>query len=220
MLGLRMSLLWAIAFIVMTGAFSGPVAVADDTQYWNEFILEAPLSQQVVLEVGCEQQLVDDVSEFAVYNITLEPSCEFRDWMSFGLGYRWEREKEESEWATENRYWLHQSFMGALAGFECRLKTKLELRELEDNEVWRIRSRLKLQYPAKVGSLELAPFISEEPFYDFDAEAWNRNRAMVGLSVGVSQHVELSLYCLNLAEEDEDEWTTAHVVGTELVFAF
>jgi hypothetical protein len=160
------------------------------------------------------------MSDFALYNVTVEPSYELSHWLSFGPGYRYEREKDEGKWLTENRYWLHFTLKHEVARWKMKVKSKLEFRDLEDDEMWRFRGKLKVQRPLQMGSVEIAPFISEEPFYDFEDGRWNQNRAAIGLSTELTDHMDFSLYYMNVAKKSEDDWNSTHVVGTEIVFPF
>ena len=137
----------------------------DDTQYWNEVIFEVGLSDRVDTEIAFEQKVVDNLTDFGLANVTLEPSYRINQWFSLGPGYRYERERDEGDWMTEHRYWLHATFKRELAGYKAKFKPKLEFRDLEGDDVWRIRTKLKIQRSLQLGYIEIAPFLFEDPFH-------------------------------------------------------
>ena len=100
------------------------------------------------------------------------------------------------------------------------LKSKLEYRDVQGNDRWRLREKLKVKQPVNLGTAHFAIFVSDELFYDFDPEDWNQNRAAAGLSLEPFSNVELDLFYLNRADKDENEWSSVNVIGTEIVVAF
>ncbi len=121
---------------------------------------------------------------------------------------------------TENRYWLHAAIKHDVGSWKTKLKTKCELRDLEGEDVWRIRAKLKVQRPIRVGGKELVPYFAEEPFYSFSKERWNQNRAFFGVNVPINDHLEIALYYLNKAKNRGEVWTSDHIIGTEVVIPF
>ena len=199
---------------------AGARAEGGDLQYWNEFIFEAPLRERLDLETAFEQNWVDDANVFSLYNFTLEPSYRAGDRWSLGPGYRWEQELEEGEWLTENRYWLHLSLKGEAFGWKAKFKPLIEYRDLEGDDVWRFRPKLKIKRPLDLGSIQLTPYFAEDPFYVLEDGQWKQNRATAGFSFEPVEHLELSIYYMNVAKESDDGWYANHVIGTEIVFGF
>lgn len=209
-----------LAIVVLVWGYLCSYAHSDDTQYWNEFIFEFGLCGRFAAEVALEQQFVDDISEFALYNVTVEPSYKISERLSLGIGYRYEREKDEGDWLTEHRYWPHVTLKHEIGEWKIKLKSKLEFRDLKHDDVWRIRTKLKIQRPLHIASFKITPFLSEEPFYDFSDDRWNQNRAAVGLTTELRKHTDFTIYYMNMAKRSDDDWDSTHIVGTEIVFAF
>jgi len=198
-----------------------PIKVnASDTQYWNEFVFEHDFDEELSLDTALEQQLVNDMSTFALYNITLEPSYKLSNRTSIGLGYRYEREKENGKWATENRYWAHHGIKWQFDQSGLKLKSKIEYRNLENNNYWRFRSKLKYHHEIQTDSSNTTTFLSIEPFYDFNEDKLNQNRTAVGLSFDLSESIEISIYYLNIAKKAIDNWNYTNVLGTEVAIRF
>lgn len=200
----------------------GPGAriLADDTQYWNELILKPALPRQAELEIASEQKVVNDVEDFGLVNLTVEPGFAVSERLTLGPGYRYEREREEGEWLTENRCWFHASLKQAWGDWKCGFKATLEYRDLEEDDGWRMRTKFKVKHPLPVHGLMAVLFLADEPFYDFQSERWNQNRASAGLSADLADNLECTLYYMNVAKDRGDDWSESHVAGTEWVFSF
>ena len=174
----------------------------------------------MTLEAAAEQQFVDDLSTFGVFNFTLQPAWELTEGFSIGPGYQYERELEEGVWLEENRTWLHGTVSASIAEWTVKLRTNLEYRDLEEDDTWRLREKVKVRRPLRLGSVELEPFAFEEPFYDFGAGRWNQNRAAAGFSFKAAGEIEISPAYMNLARRSGDDWSFAHVICTEIAFEF
>ena len=94
-----------------------------------------------------------------------------------------------------------------------------EYRDLEEQDRWRIRERIMLKWPVRVGELTVIPFASAEAFYDFTADQINQTRLAAGLSVPWGRHMSLTVFYMNKADRDND-WSTTNVLGTEVAFKF
>lgn len=198
----------------------GNHASADDTQYWNELILKPALAPRTEVEIASEQKMVDDMKDFGLINLTVEPAFTLAQGLIIGPGYRYEREREEGEWLVENRYWCHASIKRAWGDWKGRFKATLEYRDLEEGDGWRLRTKFKLQHPLNIAGRKAALFLSDEPFYDFQAERWNQNRAAAGWSSDLAENLELTVYYMNVAKDGGDDWGETHVAGTEWVWSF
>ncbi|MFO1492036.1 MAG: DUF2490 domain-containing protein [Kiritimatiellia bacterium] len=205
--------------LLVLACFAGPIR-ADDTQYWNEFVLAFDLADRVSLEAAAEQQFVDDLSTFGVINFTLQPAWELTDGFSLGPGFQYERELEEGAWLEEKRAWLHATVSASFAEWTVKLRTNLEYRDLEADDTWRLREKVKVRRPLRLGAVELEPFAFEEPFYDFGAGRWNQNRAAAGFTFKLAEGIEMSPAYMNLARRSGDDWSFAHVICTEVAFEF
>lgn len=219
---MRPGVLRAVTFppvFLILALFAGPVR-ADDTQYWNEFVFSSGLTERLSLEAATEQQVVDDLSTFGVFNFTLEPSFVVPGDMTLGPGYQYERELEDGAWLEEHRYWLHHTVSSSLSDWKVKLRSRIEYRDLEEDDTWRLREKVKLRRPLRVGPVGLEPFVFEEPFYDFGAGRWNQNRAAAGVTFKVAEGIEISPAYMNLSKRSGDDWSFAHVICTEIAFEF
>jgi hypothetical protein len=194
-------------------------APAGDWQYWNEFITETPITERFKVEGALEQQEVDDMSEFGLYNVTIAPVVDVTGWLSVGAEYKYEREKEDGVWGTEHRYTIRAGVKHEAAGAGLKLTGLVDFRDFESDDQWRWHPKLKIAYPIAVGGLDVVPFLTEEPYYVFAGEGWNQNRSSLGVTFE-TQTVEISAYHMRVMRKTGDTWPGTHVVGTEVVFKF
>jgi hypothetical protein len=201
-------------------ALASAAPAADDWQYWNQLVLKHEFTDRLALDVASEQKWSVDPWDLFQYNTTLLPTVSVTDNVSVGVGYRYERKEQGEEWMTENRLLFPLTFGWALNPWQFQLRSQLEYRDLEDDQDrWRIRERILLKRPVRIGEVTVTPFISEEVFYDFTVEQMNQNRAAVGLSAPWGKHTTLSVFYMSKADR-RDHWSTVNVLGTEVAVKF
>jgi hypothetical protein len=208
--------------LIATGALALASAAwaSDDWQYWNQVAFKHELTEKVTLDVASMQKWVADPWDFFLYNVAVVPSVRLTKDVSLGAGYFCERKEKGERWLTENRLLVPLAVGWTAGPWLCQLRNQLEYRDLEDSpDRWRMRERITLRWPVRLGRLSLVPFASEEAFYDFAAEQMNQNRAAVGLSVPWGKRMSLTVYYMNRADRDDD-WSSVNVLGTEAALKF
>jgi hypothetical protein len=210
----------AITLAVFAIALPPAPTRADDTQFWNEFIATMEFPDGFSVLAASEQDFIDDVSRLGLWNVTLEPCYAPLDWLSFGVGYRNEHAWKPDDWRTENRYWLHAGVKHKVAGWNLSLRPKLEFRDKEKDDGWRLRTKFRIQRSVTLGGVAFTPYWSEEPFYDARTHEWNQNRMAVGLRFAVTRSLQLGAYYTHCALKSGDEWDNTHALGTELLASF
>jgi len=193
---------------------------SDDWQYWNQLALKHEFNDRVALDIASEQKWYTDSSDFFLYSVLVVPTVSLAENVSLGAGYRLERREEQDEWMTENRFLLPLTVGWTVKPWMFQMRNQLEYRDLENNQDrWRIRERIALRRPVRIGQFTVIPFVSEEVFYDFTVRQMNQNRLAAGLSVPWGKHMTLTIFYMNKADRDGD-WSTTNVLGTEVTFKF
>ncbi len=197
-----------------------PALPGADTEYWHESIFAFDLDEGASMEIGFEQQFVDQCSKFALYNFTLEPSFRLDARSSMGFGFRHEREKEDGIWTTEDRYWLHYASKHRAGKWTFKFRPLLEYRNLAERDAWLLRPKLFIQHPARIGKKAVKFSIVGDPYYAFYAGAVRQKRISAGITFDLARKTECSLYYLRKLKWSGDDWKTTHVIGSELVFSY
>ncbi len=192
---------------------------ADDWQYWNELVLAHEVTDKLALGLAFQQKWQDNFSDLFLYSAAFVPMVRLAEGVTVGAGYRWERREEDDDWITENRLLFPLAFRWTLAPWTIRWRNQPEYRELEDKDRWRLRERILVEHPVRLGAATVTPFASEEVFYDFTAGEANQNRLAVGLSLPLRERLSLDLFYMTKADKD-DHWSSVNVLGTEISIDF
>jgi len=199
---------------------SAPLEASDDWQWWNQLVFRHEMTDTVDLTVATEQKFSDDFSDFYLYNVTVVPTVDLAKGVSVGAGYRREiQECDDGDWTVENRLLVPLTLGWTVAPWTVRLRNQLEYRDLETTDRWRLRERITLAHPIRLGETAVEPFVSGEAFYDFTDERVNQSRFSVGVSVPWTKHISLALFYMHRADKDDD-WSSTNILGTDVVFRF
>jgi hypothetical protein len=100
----------------------------------------------------------------------------------------------------------------SLAGLNFDDRSRIERLDGLPGDPWRYRNRLQVSHPLEGLGPIGAVFASDEAFYDFSRQKWDRNRAQVGFSVHVARRQRLDIYYLR----QDDRYArpgTLHALG-------
>jgi hypothetical protein len=204
---------------VVALAWASAARASDDWQYWNQLVLKHKFNDRFALSLTSEQKFEDDFSHFYLYNFTVLPTVRLAEGVTLGAGYRRDQTEQDDQWEAENRLLFPLTFTWSRKPWTFRWRNQLEYRDQESDVSWRLRERLLAQRPVTVAGFTVAPFASEEVFYDFTAGEVDQNRLTAGLSFPAGESMSLHLYYSNRAQKDGD-WTTTNILGTEIDFEF
>ena len=83
----------------------------------------------------------------------------------------------------------------------------------------RYRNKIQLKIPVKKDGKEIfAPFVADEPYYDFSQNKWNRNEFSAGINKKIFGKVSADFFYL-LQTNDTQILKTVHVFGVNLKFS-
>lgn len=193
---------------------------SDDGQYWNEFILKHSVTPQLETHLKLEQRFVDDFGDFGLHNYAPGILYKVTQYFDFELNYKFEREKGEKEWTNEHRLEIIPILKGRWGGFGFKLKNRLEYRDIEGDESWRLREKIIIARTVNVNGSTFKPYFSEEIFYDFRVGDFNQNRIAAGILKKINRNLEVGLYYLYKTSKKKSDWSGANILGTEFVISF
>jgi hypothetical protein len=205
---------------ILVAGYVGHVQAADDWQYWNGIKLKHALHAQWDAHITLEQRVTGDLSELGLHNyspgIVYTPNTH----VDYLIGYKYELSKGASRWGEEHRLEQMLTLKGSWHGFTGSLGTRFEYRSIDGDERWRWREKAKISRQVKLGNITFTPYISEEFFYDFEVDAYNQNRAVIGVTKRVSSSVTLDLYYMYTASLKSAGWSGVNVIGTGMTIVF
>lgn len=215
--------MYLLRFLII-GVFAlcdvGIVNAGDDWQYWNELILKREVTQELDFHIKLEQRLVDDFGEFFLHNYAPGFVYKFNSHFDAELNYKFEREKGKRRWTNEHRLEMISIIKWQWSEFSFKLRNRLEYRNIDGDQNWRSREKIKVTRAVGFDGFYLTPYISEEIFYDFRVGDFNQNRVSIGVSKKIISGLEMSIYYLFKSNKRSGKWTHANVLGTEFVIVF
>lgn len=85
-------------------------------------------------------------------------------------------------------------------------KGKPEVRYNDDKEFFRCRDKLTVKLP-KFTQFKIQPYITEEPFNDFDANELNKNRVYAIINFEVVKNFKADIYYIFDSRKKIGDWT-------------
>lgn len=201
--------LFAIVVCLSTSSLAQPSVPVSDFQIWNETVISIPLVKTKkkdgkegeklslllfgVLRFG--QNLTRAVDgrigfgfDLKLNNlITLSPTYLYRGGEPF-------RNRKE----YEHRIRFDLTFEKKWKAFSIKDRNRVEYRFRNSRaDSVRYRNKFTLRIPVYKDGKELfAPFVAEEPFYDFSARAWSSNEFSAGISKQFNKSVSAEFFYL------------------------
>ena len=202
---------------------SGVPAYDDgDVQFWNSNGVVGKLSERWQIQVDEEFRFGKDMEELYYYHTDAGFVFKVSSKFTLGLNYRHVTNLiGDNKWEVEHRPHINGTFKWSWGGinFSNRGRFELRIRPDRDNQ-WRFRDKLSMAVPFQFDSIKLSPYIADEPYYDFDAEEWNRNRIYGGVNVLFMKHFETELYYMLQSSKSKDKWSDINVSGLKLKYRF
>lgn len=195
-------------------------------EYWGTSEISAPIiKDKIDFKIKTESRFNKDFSMH--YYESIDPGMDFKltNWLSLGAYCEYIREKKknirkENVWKTEYRPHADATFKYKFYGFILSDRNRMEYRaKVGEKNTFRYRNRLTLQFP-KFSSLNIQPYIADEPFYEFEAHDLNNNRAYIGADFTIYKNLKGGLYYMCESRKKQKEWENANVLGTNIKFGF
>jgi hypothetical protein len=192
---------------------------AFDIAYWNEFVISHKLDESFDLHLKTEQWYLDNVSRLGQYNFTPGIKFNWSEHVNLEMNYRYQRLKLLDEFTTEHRLEIIPYLKGQWAGFQIELRNRFELRNIDGDESFRLRERIQIMRNFKYKDWDFDYYISDEIFYDSNANNFNQNRAKIGVVKEVTPGLNMGLYYMYWTIKGE-ELFKANVIGTTFSILF
>jgi len=212
------TLLGVFVFVTCLGS---EAYARDDWQFWHSYALKTKLAEDFSFKVTAEQRLVDDFSNSTVANVSPGFLWHASKYFEVGPFFKYERSKKSNgDHVNERRWLLEGTLKGSLGPLKISDRNRISYRDRSSTDEWRYRNRIKLSYPIPVKKITLAPFVSEEIFWQWNEGSYNQNRIQMGVAAKLNQHVSLSLYYMIKSNRKGEDWDDVHILGTSLGLSF
>lgn len=204
----------AIIILLLVGFVSlsdASARAANDWEYWSQFEISHAITDRVVLKIKPELRYNEDFDHH--YYSHVEVGCDWKisSWFVLGSYYRYIEERKKSEWKRESRPQLDATFKKTLFGLMFSDRNRLEYRDPEDRDAFfRYRNKFTVAFPP-LTRLKGQFYIAEEPYYDFYADEWNKNRLYIGMEFRVVKNFKAGLTYILESRRKNRTWTNHNV---------
>jgi hypothetical protein len=192
---------------------------ADDWEYWSQYEIVGSIAKNLDFRVKPELRYNNDFNDLYYMHFEMGVDWKVSKWLVLGPYYRHVNEKKRGDWTVEFRPHLNATFIWAYWGIDLSDRNRLEYRGREETQSFRYRNRLMAKLP-KYTQFRIQPYVAEEPFYDFEENRWNKNRAYVGVEFPVVKTLKGGLFFIYESRLKNDKWTSASILGTSLSYKF
>jgi len=190
-----------------------------DWEYWNHYEIAGSINDKLDFKVKPAFRHKDDFNNHYYTHFDIGLDWKVNDWFVLSQYYCHVNEKKKGNWKVEYRPHLNITFKWKFLGLSFSERNKLEYRIKEDKEFFRYRNKLTVKLPKFTQSM-FQVYISEELFYDFDANELNKNRVYTDMDFKVINNLKAGLYYILESRKKKDEWINVNVLGTVLRYSF
>ena len=220
-----------LCFCVVPGFSQTDDSPETDTQFWNETKIYFPVlkktdkngkkSDRLSFFVSGNLRVGQNVRHFvderigAGFDLSLTKNVSVSTMYLYRAG---QPLKNKKEYEHRLRYDLNLEKKWKTFSIKDRNRIEHRIRHSRDDST-RYRNKIQLKIPITKGGKELfAPFVADEPYYDFSRKKWNRNEFSVGISKKLPGKVSADFFYL-LQQNDTQVLKTVHVFGVNLKFS-
>jgi hypothetical protein len=188
-------------------------------EYWTNYGFTDSVSDNVSIKVAPELRYKGGFSGHYYTHIDIGLDWKINNWLVIGPYYRHVEEKKNGQWNVEYQPNINATLKADLSGLSVSDRNRLEYRIQDEKEFFRYRNKLTLKLK-KMTSLEIQPYIAEEPFYDFDASEINKNRLYAGFGLTVFDKLKADINYILESRKKADHWVDVNVLVLSLRYSF
>jgi hypothetical protein len=189
--------------------------VAGDWEHWAGLDMAGPLTDGLTIRIAPEVRSRDDFSTDYEGHFDAGIDWKASKWLSVGPYYRHVAQLKGRSWQVEHRPHLNVTISWNLLGLRLADRSRLEYRIFDEDQAFRYRNRLLVRPPERI-LRAVAPYLSDEPFYDLDTGEVNKNRLSAGFDFKVSATTRLDVSYLLESRKQADDWKVANIIKTTL----
>ena len=221
------------ALLALAAAF--PARAGSDWQTWLDQAVSKKLSEQTTVRVAQSFRYSFEEHRLATYYLEAGATWDARPWLALGLGYRQQYDRRDGHWLEENRPFADATLRRKIHAVTISDRSRIEYRDRDGQEdIWRFRNKLTLQYNAWEPGFGLKPYVAAEAFVDESADLQERNRTRfaLGLRTDPDRHLLRNVearwaqalamdYSVTVQRtKKDDEWTDEYIAGVQIGMNF
>ena len=220
MIKLRILFLTAI---LLSGCHLGAFAFDNgDFQYWSAASASFKPGEKLTAKIEEQFNFGDNAGDFFYQHLDIGFAYSgLAHWLEAGINYRQIFEEKNGDWKKENR--PHASITLKWEKFDAKFSNRFrfEYRDKEDSkDTWRFRNKFIINAPWLVTGLKIRPYLADEIYYDFEAQALNRNSIFAGFNLAPFDKFNAEIYYALQKTKSDNKWTSVNILGTKLKLYF
>lgn len=175
-----------------------------------------------------EIRIRDDAGDYFYHDfrqcIRFKPSKD----LTIGMNYLFARNGSSGKPRDEHSAELEATPRVNVGPLELSMRGRVSLRTIERSageQEFQLRLLPKIAYPTQCAGHKVTPYIGNDFFYDFTAEAWNQHRTFLGVVIplgewkGITTSIDM-YYMIQSQRSARKDWNTNHIVGSKLGIQF
>lgn len=192
-----------------------------DWEYWSQNSISVDLNKKLSFVVLPEWRFRDDMSKFYLFKIETAPVFKINDYLEIAPYYVYQEKKTGNLWDGSSLFYSDTVFKIPLKKFfDLKISNRVRYQYDFDKDKTTWRNSLKISKNIKIFKFDIAPYISEEPFYDARLDRIVEHRTSSGISFNFSKYISFGIgYMLN-SKKSTTKWTYANVLVTSLSLKF
>ncbi len=216
-------------FIFSTSLFSQSTPIRSDFQIWNETSVSVPLKkstdkngkefERMAVSINGTLRFGQNVSRPVDERIGLGFNYRLNKYISFApdVFYRGTQPtKNRRDYESRFRFAVVLENKWKYFSLNDRNQIEYRLRNSRSDSV-RYKNRLRLNIPVTKSKKEIfTPFVSDEPYYDFQAHDWTRNEFFAGINKKFNKNFSADFFYLFV--KDQSFPKTVNGIGIGLKF--
>ena len=216
-------------------AAASPARAGSDWQAWIDQAASKALSEQTTVRVAQSFRYSFDENQLATWYLEAGGTWQARSWLALGAGYRQQYDRRDGHWIEENRPFAELTLRRKFRAATISDRNRIEYRIRDGQEdIWRYRNKLALQYNAWEAGFGLKPYVAAEAFVDESADLRERNRTRFALGLRTdpdryllrnvetrwAQALAMDYSVTVQRTKKDDEWTDEYVAGVQMGWSF
>jgi len=195
----------------------------DDWELWTELRWKKPVSERLTLQGTSSFRFRRDLGEFYRHFDEVGLGYKWLSWLKVEGAYQWNYSERPKTHDPVYEHRLYTSVIPQLSVGRLQLenRNRLEWRHINGVDDWRYRNRSKASLPLWTGRWwQIKPFVADELFYGFRAEAINRNRVLVGVEKPLSARLAVEVFYVLESNKAGRDWDEFHGLGFATLVMF
>lgn len=214
----------SIAFIILIAiSVKAQSAPERDTQFWNETTVSIPIKNtddKLSVFISGTLRMGQNVRHFVDERIGAGFEYKFNKNISYSSSYLYRAGqplKNRKEYEHRVRFDLSLENKWKNFSLKDRNRVEYRIRHSRSDSV-RYRNKIQLKIPVKKDGKELfAPFIADEPYYEFSVKKFTRNEFSAGISKKFSKNFSADFFYM-LQNNRGNSFKYVNIGGVNLKF--